>query len=73
MDRVEIRSKRADSHLAHVFTDGPKDKGGLLYCMNSASLRFVPLEKLKDEGYEDYMKLYTEKEISDAKTHPFKK
>lgn len=72
MDRVEIRSTRADSHLGHVFTDGPKDKGGLRYCMNSASLRFVPLEKLKDQGYEDYLKLFTAKEIIDAKAHPFK-
>lgn len=72
MDRTEIRSKRADSHLGHVFTDGPKDKGGLRYCMNSASLRFIPLEKLKDEGYEDYLKLFSAKEIADAKAHPFK-
>lgn len=72
MDRVEIRSTRADSHLGHVFTDGPKDKGGLRYCMNSASLRFVPLEKLTDEGYEDYLKLFTAKEIADAKARPFK-
>ena len=73
MDRVEIRSKRADSHLGHVFTDGPKDKGGLRYCMNSASLRFIPLEKLKEEGYEDYLKLFSTKEISDAQKHPYKK
>lgn len=72
MDRTEIRSKRADSHLGHVFNDGPKDQGGLRYCMNSASLRFIPLEKLKDEGYEDYMKLFTAKEIADAKAQPFK-
>lgn len=73
MDRVEIRSKRADSHLGHVFTDGPKDKGGLRYCMNSASLRFIPLEKLKEEGYEDYLKLFTAKEIADAQKSPYKK
>lgn len=73
MDRTEIRSKRADSHLGHVFTDGPKDKGGLRYCMNSASLRFIPLEKLKEEGYEDYLKLFSAKEISDAQKNPYKK
>ena len=58
MMRVEVRSKEADSHLGHVFTDGPKDKGGLRYCINSASLRFIPLEKLKEEGYESYLALY---------------
>jgi methionine-R-sulfoxide reductase len=58
MIRVEVRSKDADSHLGHVFTDGPKDKGGLRYCINSASLRFIPLEKLKEEGYESYLALF---------------
>ena len=58
MMRVEVRSKEADSHLGHVFTDGPKDKGGLRYCINSASLRFIPLEKLKEEGYESYLALF---------------
>lgn len=72
MSRVEIRSKRADSHLGHVFPDGPKDQGGLRYCMNSASLRFVPLEKLKAEGYEDYIRLFTAKEIAEAEKNPFK-
>ena len=58
MLRIEVRSKEADSHLGHVFTDGPKDKGGLRYCINSASLRFIPLEKLKEEGYESYLALF---------------
>jgi len=58
MIRVEVRSKEADSHLGHVFTDGPKDKGGLRYCINSASLRFIPLENLKEEGYESFLALF---------------
>ena len=51
MERTEVRSKTADSHLGHVFDDGPADKGGLRYCINSASLRFIPLEKMAAEGY----------------------
>lgn len=53
--RTEIRSVLADSHLGHVFPDGPKDRGGLRYCMNSAALRFVPKEKMEAEGYSDYL------------------
>lgn len=51
MTRTEIRSKHADSHLGHVFTDGPSDKGGLRYCINSASLRFIDKQDMEAEGY----------------------
>jgi peptide-methionine (R)-S-oxide reductase len=58
MIRTEVRSSSADSHLGHVFPDGPREAGGLRYCINSASLRFIPVDQLESEGYGSYRVLF---------------
>ena len=58
MHRIEVKSTQSNIHLGHVFNDGPVQEGSLRYCINSASIRFIPVEDLEKEGYADYLKLF---------------
>ena len=67
LPRTEVRSSDADSHLGHVFEDGPEEKGGLRYCINSASLRFIHKDDLEKEGYGEYLSLFEDTSIEETK------
>jgi methionine-R-sulfoxide reductase len=64
LPRTEVRSKTGNSHLGHVFDDGPEDKGGKRFCINSAALKFIPVQDMEKAGYKEYLPLFKDKKVS---------